>query len=482
LRHKKLLGLALGEKSLLVAEVIAGEKAEVRRVGEFVYPEGLAPQQAVETEGSAQALGKALAEFLKQGDFTVRQAVVGIPARWLLVKPKEVPVSAVSTMESMLRLGAETEFSSELKDLVFDYCDGTETEKTKSVLLVATQRSHVQWAEQLCEAAGLTAVAVTPQALALGRATGEAVKRQILVLMASSGGSELTVQDGPAPTAVRHMRSLEPLAPFVGDLRRTLALLPSTEDPRDIVLWGTAASEAAALGQQLGVRVRGGTLAMLGVEDSTGAANGDGLKQAAVIALALSTMSERGPAVDFLNSRLAPPPERRIPRWAYAAAAAVVLAIGTSIYAYQYMQQRQHTLDQLTSRYNGITNAVHDATIFVGKVSIAKEWHADRPRYLAALRDLTVAVPLDNQTYATNLSIKEITALVNGVKDPDVGKLQCQLDGRTGDQQLPAALTDRLKSNKAFSDVQLGGTSYIPRLRALEFTMYFKYDPDKAAP
>ena len=132
-RYNKVLGLAIGDRSIFAAEVStggggggggaggAGERPEARTLGEFTFPEGLS------ISSDATAIGAALAEFLREHKFTARTAVIGLPAKWLLVKTKEVPPADESVAADMLRLQAEGEFSSELKDLVFDYAGAPST-------------------------------------------------------------------------------------------------------------------------------------------------------------------------------------------------------------------------------------------------------------------------------------------------------------------------------------------------------------------
>ena len=131
-RRKKVLGLALGERSLLAAEIIvAGEQPTVTAVGEMPYPEGISVNTPAE-------LAKPLAEFLRSKGFTARQVVVGLPAKWLVVRPKEVPPVDAATVTEMLRLAAESEFPTDIKDLVFDFTGTLGDHQAKSVLLMAT--------------------------------------------------------------------------------------------------------------------------------------------------------------------------------------------------------------------------------------------------------------------------------------------------------------------------------------------------------
>ena len=80
----------------------------------MIYPEGISLFQPAE-------LAKAVAHFLKDNHFASRSAVIGIPLKWLVVKPKEVPPADDATVAQLLRLEAEAEFSTELKDLVYDF-------------------------------------------------------------------------------------------------------------------------------------------------------------------------------------------------------------------------------------------------------------------------------------------------------------------------------------------------------------------------
>jgi hypothetical protein len=478
-RHK-ILGLALGEKSLLAAEVAAGPKPRVVRVAEWVYPPGLSLEQPGE-------LGEALREFLRSGGFSANSAILGIPVKWLLVKAKEVPLADTATLTDMLRLQAETEFSSEIKDLVYDYAEGPATETSKSVLLLATQRKHVEWAAELCQGAKLKAEAVMPSALALGRSTGGPADREVLVLASGHGGAELTAQHGVMSSALRHLRPMEPRPAFLSELRRTLSTLPPSGNRREMILWdggGVEAAEgkasAAALSEQLGLPVRDGELRGLGVDAS--ATNGDGQRFAAAVALALAGL--RGPSVDFLHSRLAPPRQRQWPRWAEFAAIAAVVLIGGSIYAYHYLNTQESRTEKLETQISRMKTNLDEANAFVSKVSVAQAWHGGQPRYLACLRDLTEAFPPDGQTYLTNFTLKEATVPSGptAAKDTDIGKLVGQLDGKTSDQQRALAVPDQLSRNPAFSDVSLVGTSILVRERAVSFSVTFKYDPSKAQP
>jgi hypothetical protein len=494
LRHKKLLGLALGEKSLLAAELTAGQQPRVTRLAEMAYPAEATLSQPAE-------LGAALARFLQDKQFTARAAVIGIPAKWLLVKTKEVPSAKSDVLANMLRLQAETEFSRELKDLVYDYSEAPVHQSAaggeiaapaqggRSVLLLATPRKQIEWVQALCLAAKIRAVAVMPSALALGHSTGaadgQASEKETLVLTVGEGGSEMTAQRGHASSAIRHLRPLEPRSPFFSELRRTISTLPPVQNPRQLVLWDGAGLDADSLSEQLGLPVRGGNLRSLGVDPDPAGSNGQANKFAPAVALAMTGFRDNGPRVDFLHSRLAPPKERRIPRWTAAAVAAVVIAIAGAIYAYNDLQARQAQLATLQATVAAMQGQVDQAKQFVDKVDVAQGWHAGQPRYLECLRDLTQAIPEDGQTYATNLTLKEQappSGATGIAKYENTGILVGELDGKTTSRDRVISINDRMIHNPAFTNVILQGTTNIPRSSEVSFDITFTYNPAKWVP
>ena len=203
-----------------------------------------------------EALGKALGQFLGEAGFTARAAVAGLPARWLLVKPKEVPPADPATLADLLRLQAEGEFSSELRDLVYEYAGdpaAAATGDSRSVLMMATGRKHVDAAVQMCEAAGLRLLAVTPSAVALGAATVRGLGANAMVLATGQAGGELTSQNGAFPSAIRHLRLGD--RTFAGELRRAMSAMPSNGVRRQLVVWDGGGQQLSlgALRENLGI-------------------------------------------------------------------------------------------------------------------------------------------------------------------------------------------------------------------------------------
>ena len=496
LRLNKVIGLSIGEKSLMAAEVNLGEKPEVKLLVEFVYPDGVSPQQP-------EPLGVALGEFLRDNKFTAKAAVVGLPARWLVVKSKDVPPADPSTLANLLRLQAEGEFSTELKDLVYDYAADVSAGNPKSVLLIATSKKYVDGAAAMCDAAKLNLAMVTSSAVALGVVTGRSLQsKNPLILQVSPAGAELTAQSGSAPSAIRHLRGPGPDRPFVGELRRAISGMPTGNiagangSPRELVLWdaaGNAAFDAGTLGESLGLSVRSGDLPILGVDASGAASNGEGRKFAAAVALAMLAAGDVTDPVDFLHSRLAPLKPPLIPRWAMMASLAAVAVLALVFFAYSDMQSKQARLDKINHELDVVDPQVKSANEFVTKVSFAQAWHMGNPRYLSCLRDLSLVIPQDNQTYAMSLTLREnMPTPANGssssgsnsaaAKFLTARTLSGRLDGKTGEQRSAQKVIDLIKAKvPSFTDVKSAGTLNAKK-GEVSFSITFTYLPPKATP
>ena len=119
-----------------------------------------------------------------------------------------------------------------------------------------------------------------------------------------------------------------------------------------------------------------------------------------------------------------------------------------------------------------------DATTFVSKVSFAQAWHGGDPRYLAAIRDITMAISDDSQTYATGLTLREVLTQAtasNVAKPPESHALTGTLSGKTTGQDRVQALIDRMRQNKSF-EPKLGGTD-AGKGHDVTFSIIFTYTP-----
>jgi hypothetical protein len=493
LSKSSFLGIAVGERSITVAEVApsrggARDRWEVRRVAEFFPPAG---------EGAGDP-GQALGRFLRDNGFAGGRAVVGVPARWLVAREREVPPSGPEQAAEVLRMQAERVFSAELGDVAVDYAGAPDPSAPRTVLLMAMPRQQLQRVVAMVQAAGCEAVAVMPSTLALAAAAtggptgGGNGAADGLVLNLSGDAVELSAHRAGAPRLLRHLPVRGPdlasqngtrtaaVTSLAGEIRRTVATLPrgaaagagGTSDTLRLCDGvGLGPIDADLLARQAGVELRpGGDLSGLGLA-STAMAGGEGAdpRFAPALALALIGTARRADAVDFLHPKLARPRQRRFGRrgaWAAGVAAAVAVALLVLWLDARRMHRELVFLeDQIRLGQPDVLAAEETAA----RVGTARGWFDGRPPMLDVLREVTTAFPDEGErVYVTSFTFRD--------------NRKGQINGKAADQRSILAISDRLKTNPAFADVKVlemreaGGAA-----REMGFSISFTYlGPDGA--
>jgi hypothetical protein len=450
---------------MVIAEATASrDRKVVSKTATFAYPAELSLEQPTE-------LGAALRKFLKENDFGASRAVVGLPARWLMAREKQVPPSPRDVAEGVLRIAAERQFASESAALVFDYAGTPDAHKQTTLLLLAAGKQHMDRVTTVITAAGVKVTAVTSSTLALGTAMHQP-GRGSMILTLGAEAAELAVYAGDGPRSLRHLpvggqqlassngTAAVALSTLGGEIMRTAA----TGTAENLTIWdGVGMSEATekTLESKAGMQVATARdLSRIGA--SIEAPAGNDAKYGAAAALALAAGHPAKLPVNFLKSRLAPPKERRFGSamiWG-AAAVIVVLALGTWLVV--DLHQRQAEVDDMEAKLDELKPRVKTAEAQVAKTEIARGWFDERTPVLDCMKYVTSAFPTDGSVIATSFSLRD-----NG---------KGLLAGKAPDQRSILAILDRLKGDKRFVDVTLmdmrdaGGNS-----RDVVFTVTFTY-------
>jgi hypothetical protein len=472
--HPSVLGLAVGERSIIAAEVsITRDRRQVKHTAEFVFPQGTSLEKAEE-------LGTALAQFLRQHHFSSSRAVIGVPARWLMARDKDLPPATAEVAASTLRLQAERHSSAE--DLIFDYAGQSDPRKPRKVLLAAMLRPQMERLQRMADAAGLRLLGITSATLALASTAGDGPS---LLLTIAPDAMELAARHDGTPVLLRHLASsnasaslrnggAQDMASMLGsEIRRVVTLMPQNGQggARSITLWdslGLSDSEIPILQDRAGLAVESLVdLKTLGIATNTA----DAARFAPAIALALSAAEKRLP-LDFLHSRLATRKESRIGRRTVWAAIIGVVAVGLIAFLLIDLQRRETALVNLRSRLDNLKPDIKSAESLTEKVSFGRGWFETRPPMLDCLREITRAFRDEEPIWVSSFSLR----------DNHKGTLK----GRTADRKYvtdPQGLIDRLQKNKNFSDVrvqelrEVGGNS-----RDVSFSLNFIFNPTEQAP
>lgn len=472
LGSSNLLGLAVSDRCILAAQVrVSRDRRDLGPTAQFILPDNLSWEKP-------EAVGTALRQFLRQHHFSASHVVVGVPARWLLAREKEIPPASSQVAATMLRLQAERDFPQDL-DLVFDYIGSPNPARTSRVLLTAITRQHFDRVVRMAEEAGLSVTAITSSTIALSAAASNS--DALLSVVLSHDSAELMLRGNAAPRMLKHLPLLAgdkipgnghlsagSLLTLGSEVQRAIALMPddgAAPANRRIFLWdgvGLDSDVAESLGQRAGLQVRVlDSLSALGIT-SHRPENLESGKLGSAVALALSSARPERLAVDFLHTRLALPKQHRIGRQTLlgiATGIVIAAALGWIVFD---IHNQQTALAELKDKLDKLKPSVKAAQAVVDKVRGTRGWFQTRPPYLACLGDITAAFPAEGRVYASMFSFH-----ADG---------KGQVAGKAPDLESIQRVQERLLANPKFKDVKrLDSRDAGGRSKETAFTFTFTY-------
>ncbi|MEA2733755.1 MAG: hypothetical protein QOE14_206 [Humisphaera sp.] len=484
-RSSSFLGVAVSDRSVTCAEVsISGDRRTVSRTATFAFPDAV-------TFDSPDALGQALAAFLRQRRFTASRVVVGVPARWLIAIEKEVPPADDQQARATLRLQAERLAVAESGDVVFDFAGRTSSSTMSKVLLVGMVREKLQRVEQMMDAAGMTVVAVTSTGLTLaacatrGKGIDSGNGGGGVLMLGRNGGEVIWRHDG-APRMLRHVaylmngHGLPPIAPLGAELHRAVSFAAANGDVgRELLVLdgvGLPAEQVKQLSDRLGVPVRaddGVRVLKVDVDPAAAAAATDNAADepstigrfAPAMSLALAAAKPELLPLDFKHSRLTPAPPQRVSRaqkWGIAIGATVIIAL---LALYFGVRSKEKTLAELESQLAARKSDIAAASENVERVKYGRGYFEARPPILDCLRELSLTFGETERIWVTNVTYRE--------------RNRFTITGKSADPKTPLAVADRMRANPRFSDVRMPGgiVEADARTREVTFSVSFQFNP-----
>jgi hypothetical protein len=472
-RNANFLGLAIGERAVVCAEVaVRGSTGgTARRTATFALPAELS------LDASPESVGAVLGAFLREHKFTATRCVVGVPARWLIAVEREVPPSDDTAARAMLRLQAERLAVAESGEVVFDFAGKPNSSAVSKVLLVGMLRQRLERIEKIAEAAGLDLEAVTSTGLALAACASGKNEGGLLVL--TRGGGEIVWRHDNAPRMLRHvavsaMNGHGPvnMAPLTAELRRAVTLAKTNGGGRDLLLLdglGLEDAQVSELSDRLGVKLKSGrNTDVCGIaSDPSAPAPSDHhnppARYAPAMSLALAGARAELRPVDFKHSRLAP---EKVSRFGARGSWGMVLgglALLGVIALYVLAYQRQNQLDELNAKLKEYKPDVAAAQSNIDRFKYARGFFQTRPPVLDCLAELSKAFGEHDRAW-----VKTLVLPANG---------KGTINGQAADDAVVLEVVERIKKNPRFTDVKGPNTQQAdPRSREVSFTVTFTFN------
>ncbi|MEX1016443.1 MAG: hypothetical protein WDZ31_06835 [Phycisphaeraceae bacterium] len=363
----------------------------------------------------AAATGAALRRAMEEAGVRGQAVMVGVPGRWLAVRPRTMPPAEGAALAGAVRLAAEREFPGQADRLVIDYTPEATTAEAPDVLLCALPADRLAWLRGVAEAAKLRLLGVTPAAVAGGAGRTGGGGADGLTLHLAPGRCELSVSRDGQLHLLRHLGgSLNGVARHDGDgdephdldaatrsltaeVRRTLAMLdrPAESVHIDDAI-GLDPAVLTRIGEQLSLTVR---------RADPAAATAATVAPRFAPAARLATLDPDALEIDFTAARTQRKPRRQLSRAARVGLLAgllVVLVVGWYVLDIVTLHRElaDHANWQAQRRVQ-----IDRATMLRDDLRTARGWLDDRPGHLDALLALTTAFPERGDVWATNVTL-----------------------------------------------------------------------------
>lgn len=447
LKPKRFIGLAIEDNAILAADVRRDkDRFLVSHVKAFVFPEGISFKIPEE-------LGKALGQFLQENMFSAKKAVIGIPAKWLMIREKVVPSATEESIAGILKIYAEREFSLGPEELSLDYAGIAGNEGSRRIFLSAMLKGNLDKAILAVRWAGLDVLSVTVSSAVVFSGIHDVSfpPAPQFFLYLREGFAEFLVRDGDVTVDVRHIGKdlKKETRSFIIELRRIISSYSNNslkEGGGQLLVWnassGAVRGELKALAEAMPADIKvvdGNSQPFADKLGIQGLEGGDAFIAPVMFAGAYNRQDAY--YTDFLNSRMnlkGSVIKRNQVLWASASAVCVLVLLSTVFFMWE---TGKRDVSELRGGLDSMKGEVAAAKEVIQKVNMAAGWYSERPGILDCIKELTTTFPEEGTIWITNLALTEE---MNGV-----------MSGRASDEKSVIDILDRLKANELFYDVQM---------------------------
>jgi hypothetical protein len=468
IKSKKIIGLTIEDNAIIAADIrLEKDRFLVSSAKVFAFPEGA-------DLNDPENLGRTLGQFLVENKFSGRKAIIGVPAKWLMLREKVLPSTTDrESVAGILKIHAEREFSLGLDELALDYTGPVTNDKSDRFFLLAMLKANLDRVIMTVRWAGLTVISVTSSSTALFSVLRKAVHPPIprYFLYIREDYAEFVARDQEQTVDIKYILKgiNKETGLFVAELRRIMSFYSraAKENGEQLLIWNATGAlcrdELKAIEDSLSPNIKIIEANKQPVADKLGLQTGEGAS--AVIApsiLAAAFNNSDLFYIDFLNSHMQA--KRKVVKesqimWASAVAAGMLLVFLVLFFIWRGNKKE---IADLKLKLRDMQVDVNSARDVIKKVADSDAWYSNRPKIMECLKQLTSVFPEEGRIWVTNLALSE--------------EMKGVISGRASDEKTIIDVMDQLKGNGNFFDVQMiylqGGNS---NTQDVSFSMNFSF-------
>ncbi len=418
------LGLIVTDHSFVVAETErTNGSTQVVRSGEYPFPAGNTIHTLLES--SLPDFEK----YLQSQGFKSRKAVVGIPARYLVITRMELPaIQDKSLLQDAIKIGIEKKLKLELHEISFDYC----SEIDGQVAVLAANRKYVDTIKTFLARNHIQPLHITGTSLPIEPEDGRSHDFHIILF---PDHLEIVAFENRRIKGIKQISAMEDTGKLLAEIRRedTLPVDPSVR--RAVGIWNYSnhpTDAAEGLQRELASKERftvtqyptQGTLAELAGR------------------LAGKAVLGKFFCFDFLRRHSGhhrhQQSQRKLLYKMVLGGMVFFVAAGLFWGSWHFDQSEIAALQEKILAMNEEADSAKDRQ---QKIHYARQWFQTEPAYLEVLRQLTLAFPESEKIWLSTMAVDESFNQV--------------ITGKTTEEKVVLDLLDNLKRNPVFQDIKI---------------------------
>ncbi len=431
LKHKNILGIVFSGNSVAVSEIEQHQNSYRQvRCGEYTF------------EGSGDILTLAqdpdFKNFLKEKKFKSNRAVVGISAKNSLSTFVEIPpLKDKSALGGIVRINLEKQSLLNSENTLID-CSGHVNNSHGNVLVVSVLKKHIESIKEMFSSVGIIPVSFTLNCVALNANKDIDTVCNVILFPDSA---EMAVLKNRCVKTIRYI-SLKSEDRIVSTSKLKMefrnTILPSLNGDTNcpVYVWDYSGDNQSIVGH---IAEDFKEFNFIKYEE-------DEKQQTSMCLCDLATRLARNSlikplAIDFLNSRLVDPKENKyrklLPRAAFFAA---LLLLTAAVLAWDWHNDKQ-TIKKMQADIALIAPSVKNAEKMIERVNFAKPWFVKEPKFLQALKELTLMFPEHGDIWLTSLVTDESFNVI--------------MTGKANSEKDVYNVLDNLKLNNNFHNIEV---------------------------
>ncbi len=387
------------------------------------------------TSETARRIGEQLRERLKAAGFAQSPVIVSVPRDRVVLKELRYPQVPLPEEPNVVRFQALKELSDAPEDVILDYVplSGETAAGERRSMAVSIRKDLYRAIQQMCEAANIRLVGVTPRPYALAAGLSRAFATStvpapdskvdaVAVLTIAPGGGEFTVCRSGEVVFTRSVAGpvLANEAMLLGEVRRNLTMYAGSHPGHPVQAMYVAEADgrwATRLRSSLGIPVHGHDPLAGEVPDVSEGIRG----RFAGAAGLLASRAHGNPPINFAEPRQ-PKPEKDPAKKQIliVAAAALVLLAGGAILGLVALSAAESDIALKTKQRDESKKQWETLEAESKRLAAAEGWKARRIVWLDELYDMADRFPVAGGFHATSFTGKALPP------DPKTGKQENQ--------------------------------------------------------